>query len=213
MYMRFEWILIAGTLFVLSNIWTDGKILKTVYSYKKYYKMGAVIFGAMTLYWMFKKNPTHMKDMVMTTSEYLKYMPLDRDTSAALNPILDFTSRYTSGGDRPILGVGTGRGHQSYAEERVMTSGLPSVAESQAGVFERNSEPAKKATKRSVSETKKKFVAARQNWHCGDCQKQLPAWFEVDHKIRLEYGGSNHVDNLVALCRDCHGKKTAIENL
>merc|ERR1711991_1051121 len=70
-----------------------------------------------------------------------------------------------------------------------------------------------KGTKRSVSETKKKFVAARQNWCCGDCKKQLPAWFEVDHTVRLEHGGSNHVDNLVALCRDCHGKKTAIENL
>lgn len=69
------------------------------------------------------------------------------------------------------------------------------------------------ATKRSVSETKKKFVAARQNWHCTDCQKQLPAWFEVDHTVRLENGGSNHVDNLTAMCRDCHGKKTAIENL
>ena len=64
-----------------------------------------------------------------------------------------------------------------------------------------------------MSETKKKFVAAKQNWRCGHCQKQLPAWFEVDHIIRLEHNGSNHVDNLVALCRDCHGEKTAIENL
>ena len=70
-----------------------------------------------------------------------------------------------------------------------------------------------KSTKRSVSETKKKFVAANQNWLCGKCQQQLPAWFEIDHKIRLEYGGSNHVDNLVALCRNCHGEKTALENL
>jgi hypothetical protein len=70
-----------------------------------------------------------------------------------------------------------------------------------------------KATKRSVSETKKKFVAAQQGWKCGACKQQLPAWFEVDHKIRLDNGGSNHVDNLVALCRDCHGKKTAFENL
>ena len=52
-----------------------------------------------------------------------------------------------------------------------------------------------KTTKRSVSETKKKFVAAQQSWCCGNCKKQLPAWFEVDHKVRLEYGGSNHVDN------------------
>jgi len=70
-----------------------------------------------------------------------------------------------------------------------------------------------KATKRSVSETKKKFVASSQNWKCGDCGEQLSAWFEVDHKVRLEYGGSNHIDNLVALCRECHGRKTTMENL
>lgn len=68
-------------------------------------------------------------------------------------------------------------------------------------------------TKRSVSETKKKYVAAQQNWKCAGCGQQLPAWFEVDHKIRLDCGGSNHVDNLVALCRNCHGRKTAHENL
>jgi 5-methylcytosine-specific restriction endonuclease McrA len=89
---------------------------------------------------------------------------------------------------------GSGSGRQDYAEERIRASG-------------------KTGTKRSVSETKKKFVAAKQNWRCGHCTKQLPAWFEVDHIIRLEHNGSNHVDNLVALCRDCHGEKTAIENL
>ena len=68
-------------------------------------------------------------------------------------------------------------------------------------------------TKRSVSETKKKYVAASQNWLCGNCKEQLPAWFEVDHQIRLDSGGTNHINNLVALCRNCHGKKTAIENL
>ena len=67
--------------------------------------------------------------------------------------------------------------------------------------------------KRSVSETKKKYVASMQNWKCGECQKQLPAWFEVDHTIRLENGGTNEISNLVALCRDCHGKKTAMENM
>ena len=70
-----------------------------------------------------------------------------------------------------------------------------------------------KSTKRSVSETKKKFVASNQNWCCGDCKVKLPAWFEVDHKIRLDQGGSNDINNLVALCRNCHGKKTSLENI
>ena len=71
----------------------------------------------------------------------------------------------------------------------------------------------KTGTKRSVSETKKKYVASQQDWKCGECNKQLNAWFEVDHKVRLEYGGGNEVGNLVALCRECHGKKTAMENM
>jgi hypothetical protein len=71
----------------------------------------------------------------------------------------------------------------------------------------------KGATKRSVSETKKKYVAASQDWKCGGCGTKLNAWFEVDHKVRLEYGGGNEVNNLVALCRECHGEKTAMENM
>lgn len=69
------------------------------------------------------------------------------------------------------------------------------------------------SNKRSVGETKKKYVASKQNWICKGCNTQLEAWFEIDHVIRLENGGSNHIDNLVALCRNCHGKKTAMENM
>jgi hypothetical protein len=67
--------------------------------------------------------------------------------------------------------------------------------------------------KRSVSETKKKYVAAQQNWKCKQCTQQLTAWFEVDHVKRLDQGGSNDVTNLVALCRNCHGEKTSMENI
>jgi hypothetical protein len=70
-----------------------------------------------------------------------------------------------------------------------------------------------KTHKRSVSETKKKFVASNQNWKCGDCKDKLTAWFEVDHTIRLDQGGSNDISNLIALCRNCHGKKTSLENI
>jgi hypothetical protein len=84
-------------------------------------------------------------------------------------------------------------------------------------LFEKNvSSPTasgKPQVKRSVSETKKKFIAYKQNWQCGKCNKVLNAWFEVDHKVRLEYGGDNQLDNLVALCRECHGEKTAMENM
>ena len=185
----------------MANIYTDGKYTKLLLSWKKYYQMAGVAFVAFMLYVLIKKNPLHAREIVNASNDYIKYLPIDKNTSNIISPILDFTSKqnYTNrqndfsqmGGqyNYPIVSVG-----QQRAEKKILHSG-------------------KKATKRSVSETKKKFVAARQDWKCGDCKNKLPAWFEVDHKTRLEYGGSNHVDNLVALCRDCHGKKTAIENL
>ena len=206
--MRFEIIIFIIAAFLMANIYTDGKYWKTLVSWKKYYQMAGIAFGAFILYWLFRKNPAHAHRLISYSNEYLKYLPVDKNTTSMLTPVLDFTSRYSSpqmsGGSHwtpevsnthPIITMPPmGGGRQSYAEERIRASG-------------------KTGTKRSVSETKKKFVAAKQNWRCGHCQKQLPAWFEVDHIIRLEHNGSNHVDNLVALCRDCHGEKTAIENL
>jgi len=191
-------ILIAG--FIIANIYTDGKYVKLLTSSKKYYQMAGVAFGAFMIYILLKRNPLRAQQIISASNDYLRYLPIDRNTSNMISPILDFTSRQQfaeqsmDGYDysNPIISVPNST--QMNAETRLMQSG-------------------KKSTKRSVSETKKKFVASRQDWKCGDCHNQLTAWFEVDHKIRLEYGGSNHVDNLVALCRECHGKKTTMENL
>lgn len=70
-----------------------------------------------------------------------------------------------------------------------------------------------KKSKRCVSEAKKKFVASSQKWLCKDCNELLTASYEIDHIVRLDNGGTNDIENLVALCRNCHGKKTTIENI
>jgi 5-methylcytosine-specific restriction endonuclease McrA len=194
--MRFEIVLFLITAFLMANIYTDGKYLKIAMSWTKYYKMAGIVLGALMLYWLIKKNPLYAKQIITTSNDYLKYLPVDKNASMVVSPILDFTVKH--GFSQEQLGA-------PYLE-------MPTIQQHRSQ-YERITQSGKKATKRSVSETKKKFVAASQNWHCGSCGKQLPAWFEVDHKIRLEYGGSNHVDNLVALCRDCHGEKTAMENL
>lgn len=66
--------------------------------------------------------------------------------------------------------------------------------------------------KRNVSTAKKKRVAASQKWHCAICQHMLDETYEVDHILALKDGGSNEIDNLRALCRPCHAKKTAEES-
>jgi hypothetical protein len=210
--MRIEIILFLITAFIVGNIYTEGKLVKIALSWKKYYKMAGVIVGALFIYWVFKKNPMSSKQMIATTNEYLKYMPIDSETSQFISPILDFTSKQNFFGDADFL-----RGQTDAQITRIMKSGHGpgpgNGSRVSLGTSSDNTGIGFGKTKRSVSETKKKFVAARQNWACGDCNKQLNAWFEVDHKIRLEHGGSNHVDNLVALCRECHGKKTTMENL
>jgi hypothetical protein len=219
--MRIEIIIFFITAALIFNLHTEGRYIKQLANYKKYYQMAGIAFGGLVVYWLIKRNPINAGQMILASNEYLKYLPIDKGTSSMLSPILDFTakqSHYLGQGeypivddDHPILSMSTmNRGAKAYAERKIMSSGgvNPQQSYGQPGGIN----PIQK-TKRSVSETKKKFVAARQGWKCGDCQEQLNAWFEVDHKVRLEYGGSNHVDNLVALCRDCHGKKTTIENL
>lgn len=67
--------------------------------------------------------------------------------------------------------------------------------------------------KRNVSESKKKFIASNQKWKCSHCQNLLDNTYEVDHIIALYKGGSNELNNLEALCRNCHGKKTFMEKM
>ena len=203
--MRIEIVLFLVAAFFMANIYTDGKYLKMALSWKKYYQMAGIAFGALALYWLIKKNPLRTKEILTTSNDYLKYLPVDRNTTDMLSPILDFTSKHSFSGGQHGGGQDQSDDNYNYPVLQMPNRNVQST--------ERIMSSGKKATKRSVSETKKKFVAARQNWKCGDCGDQLTAWFEVDHKIRLEYGGSNHVDNLVAMCRECHGKKTTIENL
>lgn len=206
--MRIEIILLLGAGFIIANIYTEGKYYKKLLTWTKYYKMIGVAIGALTLYWLIKKDPRKAKDIVTTSNEYLKYLPIDQNSSKLISPILDFTGSALGTSESMTMLGGGGNSNSPILDM------FPSQHQQQQQVQEnRIMQSGKKATKRSVSETKKKFVASRQNWKCGDCNNQLTAWYEVDHKIRLEYGGSNHIDNLVALCRECHGKKTTIENL
>jgi len=199
--MRFEIVLLLITAFIIANIYTDGKYIKLLSSGKKYYQMVGVAFAALMLYVLIKKNPLRAQEIVSASNEYIKYLPIDRNTSNMISPILDFTSK------QQFYGASSEGGSYDSYNYPVLTMNQASRSDKimmQSG---------KTASKRSVSETKKKFVAARQGWNCSACGKQLTATFEIDHIKRLEYGGDNHIDNLTAMCKSCHGDKTMMENL
>ena len=195
--MKFELLIFGITSFLIANTYHDGKYLQIMKSWKKYYQMAFIGFAGLSAYLFIRKYPGHSRSLFTHANGIIKYLPIDKDST---NLLFDLTS-----------GAGGMFSQQEQQQRnRIMNSGMNehmSTGQINMGSVQ------KPATNRSVSETKKKFVAAEQGWKCGACKQQLPAWFEVDHKIRLDNGGSNHVDNLVALCRDCHGKKTAFENL
>jgi hypothetical protein len=218
MKFKFEFIIFIITAALILNTYYDGKYFKMVETAnaRKYIKMATFGFFGLSMYLFLKKNPANSQTIMHHANELIKYMPISRESADMLTPLFDMTNKRTffSGNngnndnddeaeDWSNANATTSR-RQQYNINKMMSSGGTSATTTNGSGI--------KATKRSVSESKKKFVAAQQSWKCGDCKRQLPSWFEVDHKIRLENGGSNAVDNLVALCRDCHGKKTAFEN-
>jgi len=194
--MRLEFFIIGITAFFIYNAYNDGKYTKMLLSFKKYYQMIFFSIIGVSVYLLLKRNPSQGRNMLLYANNVVKYMPIDKSAMDMITPIFDFTSKdedksfMESFNDiNPLQFGGNGSG-----EKRMLNSG-------------------KNGTKRSVSETKKKYVAAQQGWKCGNCESQLDHTFEIDHKTRLEYGGGNDVQNLIALCRNCHGKKTAMENM
>jgi len=192
--MRLEIFVLGLTAFFVYNAYTDGKYTKMLLSFKKYYKMIFYVILGVGIYILLKRNPNQGRNMLLYANNLVKFMPIDKSSMDMLSPIIDFTSKNENGEECFMESF---NGLDSYSmnnERRITTSG-------------------KNATKRSVSETKKKYVASCQDWKCGNCKSQLDHTFEIDHKIRLEYGGGNDVQNLIALCRNCHGRKTASENM
>ena len=199
--MRIEILIIGITSFLIYNAYYDGKYTKILLAYKKYYKMALIGFLALCFYIMVKRNPSQTKNMLLYTNNMIKYMPIDKSSMDMISPIFDLSTK--SGGFMEGFNTELNPGYNYN----------PTIIAQQQRNLLSGGNGHNKAVKRSVSETKKKYVASIQDWKCGQCNKKLSHTFEVDHKIRLEHGGGNVVTNLVALCRECHGEKTAMENM
>jgi hypothetical protein len=183
--MRLEVAILGITAFFIYNAYMDGKAFKMFTTFRKYYRMIFYVFLGISAYLVLKNHPEQGRRILYHANNVVKFLPMDRHSMDLLSPIIDFTDPNST--------------NESFSSPSMSTS-----ASASAPYFK---------TKRSVSETKKKYVAANQDWKCNSCGNTLDHTFEIDHKVRLEYGGSNEVDNLVALCRNCHGRKTAGENM
>ena len=214
--VKTEYIVFIITAVLIINTYYDGQPLKMFQSNQKWIKMATFGFIGLSLFLFLRRNPENSRQLLFHANDIIKYMPISKGTADMITPFFDMTGvppphdgGAIGGGMGGAMGSAVGARTAQPIARPSLGGGTPGATPAERRLLSSG----KNSSKRSVSETKKKYVAAQQGWKCGDCQRQLPAWFEVDHVIALEHGGSNHVDNLVALCRDCHGKKTAMSFL
>ena len=146
--MRSELVVLIKVGFLIYNTYYDGKFTSMIYKNKKYMQMAFYAFVGIALFVLLRTNPTRGKAMLVQANDAIKYMPLDKQSASILSPILDFTTRDTS--SHFMGNVNPQTGNHRTMEQRILSSG---------------NTPGKKV-KRSVSETKKKYVASLQGWKC-----------------------------------------------
>ena len=193
--MKLELFILGITAFLIYNTLHDGIYIKNIFKYKKYYQIGFYCIAGFSLYLLLKRDPIRLKKMLLNSNDMIKYLPIDKNSMDMISPIIDFTNSNNSFMKNL---------NDELDEEN---PNITFVGNNNVGGN------MNKPTKRSVSETKKKFVASSQDWKCGRCGDKLTHTFEVDHKISLQYGGSNDVSNLISLCCACHREKTALEKM
>lgn len=212
--MRFELLFFTAVAAIAWNMYYGNRFTKFLYQHKRQVKVALFLFVAFIVYFLFKKDPQRAKTMMlayMGRNDWARFLPIKRNTFDQFGTMFDLTQHPQLGGG--VLNEAHGGNldaqylaHQLAMEQLYAGAGATASATATASA----SGPTKK---RAVSETKKKYVASMQNWRCGKCGEQLKHTFEVDHRVRLDQGGNNDVGNLVALCRECHGFKTSMENM
>lgn len=223
--MRKEIFIAAIAGFLMMNVYHDNKYTNWFKNNQRYVKMATIGMVGLSVIHLFKKKPMEGQLLLSHANDLIKYMPIDRDSSRLLKPVINMMNTPLTGDREGMVNMGRSQvnlsnylGNTYNIPEQQFSGNMGSMGMSQstASLLEQNISPQMKrmlrsgmnSKSRSVSPSKKKFVASRQGWQCAICKIQLPPSYEVDHIIDLQYGGSNHVDNLRALCRNCHGNKT-----
>ena len=132
--MKIELLIIFITGLVIANIYYDNRLFTKIKQYKKYYKISIVAFIGLCLFLLFKKSPKDCANLLISSNNYIKHIPIDNTSRSFVAPLIDFTSKTISNNIQ-----------QSYPnqnqnltprQQQILISG-------------------NKTTKRSVSETKK----------------------------------------------------------
>lgn len=131
--MRLGLLIFGISAFLIADIYEDGKYVKLVKSWKKYYQMAFIGFLGLSAYIFIRKHPDQSKSLMVHANDLIKYMPIDKEAGDLLSPLLDMTNKSMFSKE---MYNNDYYNNSKIQEKRILNSG-------------------KTATKRSVSETKK----------------------------------------------------------
>jgi hypothetical protein len=184
--IRRSFLVVVVCAVIIGDILTGGALQRKAFSLKRYGQAVMIALVGLGILVLVNRPGADKMGMMETASNVVSVMPCSATTSMLKS------------------GIGFIGGHTSTLNTRqILNSGLH--AGSGSGGLN--------VPKRSVSDARKKVVAAGQGWSCAHCHETLEASYEVDHVIELQDGGTNDVSNLMALCRNCHGRKTLDQRL
>ena len=66
----------------------------------------------------------------------------------------------------------------------------------------------KEHKQRKLTRSQKNYIGWLQHWECKHCMELLPPMFEIDHISPWRATRDDSLDNLQALCANCHNLKT-----
>jgi len=72
-------------------------------------------------------------------------------------------------------------------------------------------QPKVKPKRGFVTQITKTQIAASQKWCCRICTTLFTGIFHMDHTIPLSFGGEDNLENVTALCVQCHAEKSQNE--
>ncbi len=159
--------------------------------------------GALLICQLIRRHPSRARDLVLHTRNLVTSMPIDKQSARLFSSVFDFTEHTPT---RP-----------GFMHRVNPTSTLPLSSKGSGGGG--GDGGGGRRQRRAVSETRKKWVAYIQGYKCYDCGVLLDHTYEVDHHVPLVHGGTNDVVGedgdvqLRALCRSCHGLKTARDKM
>ena len=123
-----------------------------------------------------------------------------------ISTITGVAAYYAAGG-----GSGGDTGNGPMASGIGGKGGVTNIAGGSGTVYTEKLNRKVKPKRGFVTQITKTQIAASQKWCCRICTTLFTGIFHMDHTIPLSFGGEDNLENVTALCVQCHAEKSQNE--